>query len=64
MISPIEIVLVAVMIGKNPFTGMNEAQYQVLNRYTSMSVCTVKRNKLMKKPEKGITYVCLNVDYD
>jgi len=64
MISPIEIVLVAVMIGKNNFTGINELQYQVLNRYKSISVCNVEKNRLIKKSEKGITYICLKVDYD
>jgi hypothetical protein len=64
MIGPIEIVLVAIMIGKNNFTGEVELQYQVVNRYTSMSTCNVERNKVMKKPEKGIGYLCLKVDYD
>jgi len=64
MISPLEIVLVAVMVGKNNFTGVNELQYQVLDRYKSKSTCTIERNKLMKKPENGINYVCLKVDYD
>jgi len=64
MISPLEIVLVAVIIGKNNFTGEVELQYQVINRYTSMSTCNVQRNKVMKKPEKGIGYLCLKVDYD
>jgi len=63
MISPLEIVLVAVMVGKNNFTGVNELQYQVLDRYKSKSTCTVERNKLMKK-DKDITYLCLRVDYD
>jgi hypothetical protein len=63
MISPLEIVLVAIMIGKNNFTGEVELQYQAVGRYTSMSTCTVERQKLLKK-DKGITYLCLKVDYD
>ena len=63
MISSLEIVLVAIMIGKNNFTGEVELQYQAVNRYTSMSTCTVERQKLLKK-DKGITYLCLRVDYD
>jgi hypothetical protein len=63
MISPLEIVLVAIMIGKNNFTGEVELQYQAVGRYTSMSTCTVERQKLLKK-DKGITYLCLRVDYD
>ena len=64
MISPLEIVLVAIMIGKNNFTGEVELQYQSLDRYKSMSSCNVEKNRLMKKPEKGITFVCLKVDYE
>jgi hypothetical protein len=52
------------MIGKNNFTGEVELQYQVVNRHTSVSTCNVERNKVMKKPEKGIGYLCLKVDYD
>ena len=63
MISPLEIVLVAIMIGKNNFTGEVELQYQVVNRYSSVSTCTKDRLKLLKK-DKNITYLCLKVDYD
>ena len=63
MISPLEIGLVAVMIGKNNFTGEVELQYQAVGRYTSMSTCTVERNKVLKR-DRGITYLCLKVDYD
>ena len=63
MISPLEIVLVAVMIGKNNFTGEVELQYQVVNRHTSVSTCTVERQKLLKR-DRNITYLCLKVDYD
>ena len=64
MISPVEIVLVAILMGKNPFTGEVELQYQSLDRYKSMASCNVEKNRLMKKPEKGITFVCLKVDYE
>ena len=63
MISPLEILLVAVMIGKNNFTGEVELQYQAVGRYTSMSTCTVERNKVLKR-DRNITYLCLKVDYD
>ena len=63
MISPLEIVLVAVMIGKNNFTGEVELQYQAVGRYASMSTCNVERNKVLKR-DRGITYLCLKVDYD
>ena len=64
MIGPIEIVLVVIMIGKNPFTGEVELQYQSIGRYASMSTCNVERNRVIKKPEKGVGYLCLKVDYD
>ena len=63
MIGSLEIVLVAIMIGKNPFTGEVELQYQSVNRYTSMSICNKDRLKLLKK-DKDITYLCLKVDYE
>ena len=62
MISPLEIILVAVMVGKNPFTGDLELQYQSLDRYKSISTCNVEKNKLKK--DKNINYLCLKVDYD
>jgi 5-hydroxyisourate hydrolase-like protein (transthyretin family) len=64
MIGSLEIVLVAVMIGKNNFTGTYELQYQPLDYYKSMSSCNAEKTRLQKKPEKGITYICLKVDYD
>jgi hypothetical protein len=63
MIGSLEIVLVAILIGKNNFTGEVELQYQVVNRYSSVSNCTVERQKLLKKT-KDITYLCMKVDYD
>ena len=61
MISPLEIVLVAILIGKNNFTGEVELQYQSVNRYTSMITCNKDRQSLLKK-DKGITYLCMKVD--
>ncbi len=61
MISPLEIVLVAILMGKNNFTGEVELQYQVVNRYSSVSTCTKDRLKLLKK-DKDITYLCMKVD--
>ncbi len=49
------------MIGKNNFTGEVELQYQVVNRYSSVSTCNKDRLKLLKK-DKDITYLCLKVD--
>ncbi len=63
MIGSLEIVLVAILIGKNNFTGEVELQYQVVNRYSSVSICNKDRLKLLKK-DKDITYLCMKVDYD
>ena len=35
-----------------------------LDSYKSMASCNIEKNRLMKKPEKGITFVCLKVDYE
>ena len=62
MMSPIEIVLVAILIGKNNFTGEVELQYQSVNRYKSVSTCNAEKTRLQRRPEKGIAYLCLKVD--
>ena len=62
MISPLDIVLVAVVIVKTDF-GNYQLEYQPLDYYTSMNTCVAERNKLQKKNEtKGLTYICLKVD--
>jgi hypothetical protein len=62
--APIEFVLVAVMVVKNPINNSLELEYLPLDHYRSMQTCVVERNKLQKKPNTGKTYVCLKVDYD
>jgi hypothetical protein len=63
MIGTIEIALIAIMIGKNPFTGEVELQYQAVGQYKSISACTVEKNRLLNK-DKGIAYLCVKLDYD
>lgn len=58
----LEIVLVAVMVIKNDFTGVYEMHYQPLDYYKAMNECITERNRLAKKPDKGVTYVCVRVD--
>jgi len=64
MISPIEIVLVAVMAAKNPFNGVYEIFYEPLDYYKSISECNKEQTRLTKKNGKGVRYVCLPVDKD
>lgn len=61
MLSPLDIVLVAVIIVKTDF-GNYQLEYQPLDYYSSMNTCVAERNRLQKKPEKGLTYICLKVD--
>ena len=64
MMSPLEIVLVAVMLGFNPNSGSYELTYSPINYYRSNVECSNERNRLQKKPDKKITYLCLKVSYD
>lgn len=62
--TPIEFVLVAVMVVKNPINNSLELDYAPLDHFRSMQSCIVERNRLQKKPNTGKTYICLRVDYD
>jgi hypothetical protein len=64
MMTPIEFVLVAVMIVKNPINNSLELDYASLDHFRSMQSCIVERNRLQKKNNPGKTYICLKVDYD
>ena len=64
MMTPIEFVLVAVMIVKNPINNSLELDYAPLDHFRSMQSCIVERNRLQKKMNSGKTYICLKVDYD
>ena len=64
MMTPIEFVLVAVMIVKNPINNALELDYAPLDHFRSMQACIVERNRLQKKMNLGKTYICLKVDYD
>lgn len=50
------------MVIKNDFTGVYEMHYQPLDYYKAMNECITERNRLAKKPDKGVTYVCVRVD--
>jgi hypothetical protein len=62
MLSTIDIVLVAVMATKNPFNGSYELYYEPLDYFKSISTCNIEQSRLSKKGEKGVRYICLNVD--
>ena len=65
MMTPIEFVLVAVMIVKNPINNALELDYAPLDHFRSMQACIVERNRLQKKVMNNVkTYICLKVDYD
>jgi hypothetical protein len=64
MITPIEFVLVAVIIVKNPSNNALELDYAPVDHFRSMQSCIVERNKLQKKMIAGKTYICLKVDRD
>ena len=63
MISPIDIVLIAVMATQNPFSGTYELQYLPLDYFSSMQNCKKEQARLTKvNTQKGKLYLCLNVD--
>jgi len=64
MMAPIEFVLVAVIVFKNPTSQALELDYMPLDHFRSMQSCVVERNRLQKKNNPGKTYICLKVDYD
>ena len=65
MMAPIEFVLVAVIVFKNPMNQNLELDYMPLDHFRSMQSCVVERNRLQKKVMNNVkTYICLKVDYD
>ena len=63
MISPIDIVLIAVMATQNPFSGVYELQYYPLDYFKTMDNCKKEQARLTKlNTQKGKVYICLNVD--
>ena len=62
MISPIEIVLIAVMATKNPFNGSYEMYYEPLDYFKTIAECNKEQSRLTKKEKTGVRYMCLTVD--
>jgi hypothetical protein len=64
MVSPIEIVLIAVMATKNPFNGSYEMYYEPLDYFKTIAECNKEQSRLTKKNQLGVRYICLPVDKD
>lgn len=64
MVSPIEIVLIAVMATKNPFNGAYEIFYEPLDYFKSIAECNKEQSRITRKEKNGVLYVCLKVDKD
>jgi len=64
MISPLEFVLVAVMVVKNPNTEALELNYVPLDHFRTMQACNLEKNRIQKKTSNSKVYICLKVDYD
>ena len=64
MISALEFVLVAILTAKNNFTGEVELHYQPVSRHSSMATCDIENDRLLKKPEHGITFICLRIEHE
>jgi len=64
MISPLEFVLVAVMVMENPNTKALELNYVPMDYFKTMRVCNIEKNRIQRKTSNSKVYICLKVDYD
>jgi len=62
--TPIEFVLVAIMVVKNPNTEALELNYVPMDYFKTMQVCNIEKNKIQKKTNNNKVYICLKVDRD
>jgi len=62
--TPIEFVLVAIMVVKNPNTEALELNYVPMDHFRTMQVCNIEKNKIQKKTNNNKVYICLKVDRD
>ena len=62
MITPMEIVLVAVFLVQQPITKQLEIYYEPLDYFRTIGECNKEQNRLTRKNEKYVKYVCLTVD--
>ena len=64
MMTPIEFVLVAIMVIENPNTKALELNYVPMDYFKTMQVCNIEKNKIQKKTNNNKVYICLKVDRD
>jgi len=64
MISPLEFVLVAVMVMENPNTKALELNYVPMDYFKTMQVCNIEKNRIQRKTSNNKVYICLKVDRD
>jgi len=62
--TPIEFVLVAIMVIENPNTKALELNYVPMDYFKTMQVCNIEKNKIQKKTNNNKVYICLKVDRD
>jgi hypothetical protein len=64
MFTPIEFVLVSVLVVGDPMNGKLKLLYQPLNHYKTIKVCNQEAARLNKKADANTAYICMKVDYE
>ena len=64
MMTPIEFVLVAIMVIENPNTKALELNYVPMDYFKTMQSCNIEKNRIQKKTSNSKVYICLKVDRD
>jgi len=64
MITPLEFVLVAIMVIENPNTKALEMNYVPMDHFKTMQACNIEKNRIQKKTSNTKVYICLKVDRD
>ena len=64
MMTPLEFVLVAIMVIENPNTKALELNYVPMDHFRTMQACNLEKNRIQKKTSNSKVYICLKVDYD
>jgi hypothetical protein len=62
--TPIEFVLVAIMVIENPNTKALELNYIPMDYFKTMQSCNIEKNRIQKKTSNSKVYICLKVDRD
>jgi hypothetical protein len=64
MITPLEFVLVAIMVIENPNTKALELNYVPMDYFKTMQACNIEKTRIQKKTSNNKVYICLKVDRD